>query len=70
MSHESVSKTVFMYGFVTGYARKAMNSTYITHHKDRAVIEHRIKVLNFYDRHGDIATKEAFAVSRSTVFLW
>ena len=70
MSHEGVDRTVFMYGFVTGYARKAMNSTYITHHKDRATIEHRIKVLKFYDRYGPEATKEAFSVSRSTVFNW
>jgi len=70
MSHEGVSKTVFMYGFVTGYARKAMYIQDITHHKDRATIEHRLKVLNFYDRYGPEATKEAFSVSRSTVFLW
>ena len=70
MAHEGVSKTVFMYGFVTGYARKAMLIQDITHHKDRAIIEHRIKVLNFYDRYGHEATKEAFSVSRSTVFLW
>ena len=70
MSHEGVSKTVFMYGFVTGYARKAMLIQDITHHKDRAIIEHRIKVLNFYDRYGPEATKEAFSVSRSTIYLW
>ncbi|HET8991416.1 MAG TPA: integrase core domain-containing protein [Candidatus Saccharimonadales bacterium] len=70
MSHEGVNRTVFMYGFVTGYARKAMNIQDITHHKDRKVIEHRIKVLNFFDRYGPEATKEAFSVSRSTVFLW
>ena len=70
MAHESVSRTVFMYGFVTGYARNAMNIEDITHHKDRKVIEHRIKVLNFFDCYGANATKEAFAVSRSTVYLW
>ena len=70
MAHEGVSKTVFMYGFVTGYARKAMYIQDITHHKDRAIIEHRIKVLNFYDRYGPEACKEAFSVSRSTVYLW
>ena len=70
MAHEGVSKTVFMYGFVTGYARNAMNIEDITHHKDRKVIEHRIKVLNFFDCYGASATKEAFAVSRSTVYLW
>jgi putative transposase len=70
MGHEGVSKTVFMYGFVTGYARKAMYIQDITHHKDRATIEHRIKVLNFFDQYGEAATKEAFAVSRSTVYDW
>ena len=70
MAHEGVSKTVFMFGFVTGYARKAMYIQDITHHKDRAIIEHRIKVLKFYDRYGPEATKEAFSVSRSTVYLW
>ena len=70
MSHENVSKTVFMFGFVTGYARKTMYIQDITHHKHRAIIEHRIKVLKFYDCYGEAATKEAFAVSRSTVFLW
>ena len=70
MAHEGVARTVFMYGFVTGYARKAMLIQDITHHKDRAIIEHRIKVLNFYDRYGPDATKEAFSVSRSTIFSW
>jgi len=70
MGHEGVNRTVFMYGFVTGYARKAMNIENITHHKDRKVIEHRIKVLNFFDCYGAIATKEAFGFSRSTVYLW
>jgi transposase InsO family protein len=70
VSHEGVDKTVFMYGFVTGYARSAMNIEDITHHKDRAIIEHRIKVLNFFDCYGAIATKEAFGFSRSTVYLW
>jgi putative transposase len=70
MAHEGVGRTVFMYGFVTGYARNAMNIEDITHHKDRKVIEHRIKVLNFFDCYGTAATKEAFDASRSTVYLW
>ena len=65
-------KTVFLLeGFVTGYARKAMYTIQdITHHKDRATIEHRIKVLNFFERYGPEVTKEAFGVSRSTLYLW
>ena len=57
-------------GFVTGYARKYMNTTNITHHPYRATIEWRIKIINFYERYGPIATKEAFGTSRSTVYLW
>jgi transposase InsO family protein len=61
---------LFIGGALGGYASKAMNSSNITHHKDRAIIEHRIKVLNFFDRYGAEATKEAFGISRSTVYLW
>jgi len=56
---------------VTGYARKAMNQIQdITHHPYRAIIEHRIKVISFFNRYGQTATYEAFGVSRSTVYLW
>jgi len=61
---------VFIGGALAGYASKAMNSSNITHHKDRAIIEHRIKVIKFFDRYGAEACKEAFGISRSTVFLW
>ena len=33
MAHEGVSKTVFMFGFVKGYARNAINIEDITLHK-------------------------------------
>ena len=65
MAHEGVNKTIFIYGFVTGYARKAMLIQGITHHKYRAIIEHRIKVINFFNRHGPEATKETFQVSQA-----
>jgi len=61
---------LFIGGALKGYASKMMNNLDITIHKDRKVIEHRIKVLKFYDRYGADATKEAFVVSRSTVYLW
>lgn len=70
MAHEGVSSTVFMFGFVKGYARSAMNYSNITHHPLRHVIERRVKIMTFYDRYGGVATKEAFGVSRSTVFVW
>lgn len=55
---------------VTGYARKTMNNTDITHHPQRDIIEHRIKVLNFFARYGTSATFEAFSISRSTIYSW
>ena len=70
MAHEGVSSTVFMFGFVKGYARSAMNYSNITHHPLRHVIERRVKIINFFDSYGTKATKEAFDVSRSTVFVW
>jgi len=38
-----------------------MNISNITYHKDRAIIEHRIKVIKFLDCYGAEATKEALA---------
>ena len=70
MAHEGVSKTVFLTGFVVGYARKAMNIQDITQHPYKHIIEQRVKILNFYGDYGEQATKRAFSVSRSTVFLW
>lgn len=32
--------------------------------------EERIRILAFWQKHGDIATKEAFKVSRATLFRW
>lgn len=70
MAHEGVSRTVFMTGFMKGYARKAMNIQDITQHPYKHIIDKRVKILSFYDRYGLEATKEAFGVSRSTIFLW
>lgn len=61
---------LFIGGALKGYASRMMNNLDITLHKDRKVIEHRIKVLKFYDCYGAAATREAFVVSRSTVYLW
>jgi len=70
MAHEGVSSTVFMFGFVKGYARSAMNYSNITQHPLRHVIERRVKIINFYNRFGADATKEAYDVGRSTVYSW
>lgn len=39
-------------------------------HPQKEVIEHRIKVMAFFDRYGPYATKDAFGLGRSTVYLW
>ena len=31
---------------------------------------HRAKVLEFFEKHGETATKDAFGVSRATVYRW
>lgn len=70
MAHEGVGRTVYMFGFVKGYARKAMNIQDITHHPLRHVIEYRVKIIMFFDDYGVAATKQAFGVGRSTVYDW
>jgi transposase InsO family protein len=38
--------------------------------KDQVVIKERIRIMEFFDEFGEVATKKAFGRSRSTVFLW
>jgi putative transposase len=61
----------FIWGGLAGYARKAMNNSQdITQHQQYQTINYRIKVIKFYDSYGQSACREAFGISRSTVFLW
>jgi putative transposase len=39
-------------------------------HPERGRIEERVKVIEFFDKHGAKVTKEAFGVGRSTVYRW
>jgi transposase InsO family protein len=39
-------------------------------HPQRAEIERRVKIINFFDKHGAEPTREAFEVARSTVYRW
>jgi transposase len=47
-----------------------MKQLEITDHPAKKEIERRIKIMAFFDAYGAAATKEAFNVSRSTVFGW
>jgi transposase InsO family protein len=42
----------------------------VENHPQRDVIEERVKIINFFDKYGEEATREAFGKARSTVFLW
>jgi len=42
----------------------------ILDHPKRATIERRIEIIEFCDEHGFKATKDAFGISRSTIYLW
>ncbi len=66
----STPAKIYMEGFIRGYARKAMYIQDITHHPQKHIIEHRVKILTFYERFGLEATKEAYGVSRATIFNW
>lgn len=62
---------IYTEAFLKGYARKTMRSIQdITHHPYKHTIEKRVKILCFYDDYGEAATKQAFAISRSTIFAW
>lgn len=62
---------IYTESFLRGYARKTMRSIQdITQHPYKHVIEQRLKIIQFYDDFGEQATRQAFSVSRSTVFSW
>lgn len=51
------------------YTRLMQQLVYLNH-PSKEVIAHRIRVMAFFDTYGAPATKEAFGVARSTLFLW
>jgi transposase InsO family protein len=50
------------------YNLSKLNS--LINHPKYEEISKRLKIINFYDRYGLSATKEAYSVSRSTIYLW
>lgn len=62
---------IYLDSYVKGYARRAMQSIQdITHHQYKHIIEHRIKIITFFDDYGAVATQRAFGTGRSTVYEW
>ncbi len=69
MSH-ICSQTSFIYKGLIGYHRYMKtidNSQLLQSHPE---IEQKLKIINFFDKYGLSPTKDAFKVSRSSIFLW
>ena len=62
-------QTYFVYEGVRGYHRLMERLDYVNHPK-RQEIERRVKVIEFFNKHGVEATRDAFGVSRSTMYRW
>lgn len=53
-----------------GKLKGLVGSIELANHPKREEIEGRIKVINFFENNGAKVTKEAYGISRSTVYLW
>lgn len=56
--------------FRSEYTRFMNYIANISTHPKKKIIEERLKILEFFDEFGAVATKKAFGKSRSTIFLW
>ncbi len=54
----------------SGYSRFMKYINNILDHPKSKEIEARLKIIEFYDKYGAAATKQAFSKSRSTIYLW
>ena len=63
---------IYLNHWFKGYNRLMKYISDITHlkEKDQDVIKERIRIMEFFDEFGQVATKKAFGRSRSTIFLW
>ncbi len=56
--------------FQSGYSRFMHYMVDYLDHPQKAIIEQRLEILQFYDEFGAKATRQAFRKSRATIFLW
>lgn len=63
---------IYLNHWFRGYNRLMKYISDIVHlkEKDQVIIRERIRILEFFDEFGEVATKKAFDRSRSTVFSW
>ena len=62
-------RQIYVESYFKGF-KKLVNYSLLKDHPQKDVIERRLKIIDFFDAYGKEATKDAFQVSRSTVYLW
>ena len=60
---------VFTKNFTSGYNNCMRYLQDIIDHPQKDKIERRVKIIDFFDRYGALATKEAFGFSPSVIYL-
>jgi len=63
-------RQIYLRSYFRGYNWLMRYIHDVENHPQRDVIEERVKIINFFDKYGEEATREAFGKARSTVFLW
>ena len=61
---------IFTKNFTKVYNRCMRYLNDIIGHRKELEIKRRVKIINFFDKYGFAATKEAFEVSRARIYLW
>ena len=57
--------------YLAGYFNEDFTNYYLyLEHQKKDIVDRRIKIMKFFKDYGSEATKAAFGVSRSTVYLW
>lgn len=60
---------IYINGYFKGF-NKLNTYSLLKDHPQIETIEKRLKIINFFNVYGEEATREAFDVARSTVYLW
>lgn len=60
---------IYLESYIKGF-RRLQNYAIQSEDPKLIKIEHRIKIILFFEKYGAQATRDGFGVSRSTVFLW
>jgi transposase len=62
-------KQIYINGYFKDFKRLNKYSL-LKEHPQQEIIEKRLKIIKFFNTYGEKATKDAFNVARSTVYLW